>query len=272
MTPIQTIELIAWDLDLYSCRPDPRAHASSARAALTKRLPYQPASAVCEAETQALHNCLLPHHSRPELHEEMQGLDFSLAVVDLRHLVAFQRRLSFNPALAPPNVPQQSDWPSLIHLAFPPLHPVSCDLIHDPQTSTFTLQTTNPNLHLRVTQNSSSPLNLHAGSPFFEVAEYAGRWFLRDGYHRAYALLQAGIFLLPAVVIRARTLGELGATQPQFFPESILLSHHPPRLTDFLDPTLTLPYQRPPTVKTLRITIEETYAPAPLTCTPGDNS
>ena len=37
--------------------------------------------------------------SAPDLHAEMMGLDWSLGVVDLRRLLAFQRRLSFNSTL-----------------------------------------------------------------------------------------------------------------------------------------------------------------------------
>ena len=88
---------------------------------------------------------------------------------------------------------------------------------------------------------------VHAGSPFFEVALYRDRWFLRDGYHRAYALLKAGIFKLPAVIVQARTRAELGAVQPWFFSEETLLfvlstARH---LADFLNDALTLDYDRP---------------------------
>jgi len=116
-------------------------------------------------------------------------------------------------------------------------------------------------VHLRVTGSPSAPLAVHAGSPFFEVAEYAGRWFLRDGYHRAYNLLRAGVFFLPAVIVQARTLEELGAVLPQFFSELILLSDHPPFVSDFLDEALTIQYDRPQTIKTLRIIMEESIAP-----------
>jgi len=108
-------------------------------------------------------------------------------------------------------------------------------------------------------------VSAYAGSPFFEVAQYAGRWFLRDGYHRAYKLLQAGIFQLPAVIVRARTLEELGAAQPRFFSEAILLSEHPPFVSDFLDEDLTIEYDRRPIIKTLCITMEESIAsPFPI--------
>jgi hypothetical protein len=93
------------------------------------------------------------------------------------------------------------------------------------------------------------------------VAQYRDRWFLRDGYHRAYDLLRANIFRVPAVIVYARTLDELGATQPWFFNEETLFSATPPRVLDFLDDALVLEYSRPLLVKTVSVTIEESLAP-----------
>jgi hypothetical protein len=203
--------------------------------------------------------------ARPDLHAEMLGLDWSPGVVDLRGLLAFQRRLSFHPDAPAIAAPCACDWDGLMGIAFAPPHPVICDVDHDAESKTVIVRSTNPNLHLRVGSKAAAPIEVHAGSPFLEVGEYGGRCFLRDGYHRAYALLRANVFQIPAVIVRARTLAELGATQSQFFPEHILLSQHPPRVTDFLDDTLTLEYERPPTVKTLRISMRESIAPAPST-------
>jgi hypothetical protein len=222
--------------------------------------------ALCEEETRTLRRFLDLQQSRRDLQEEMLGLDWSLGVVDLRRLLTFQRRLSFNETLSPMTAPRQGDWHSLIEIAFPPPNPVVCDLVHDAYTKTVTLRSSNPNLQLRVTQDPSTPVAVHTGSPFFEVAQYSDRWFLRDGYHRAYNLLRAGTFQLPAVIVRARTLEELGAVQPRFFSEATLLSNHPLFVSDFLDDRLTIQYDRPPAIKTLRITMDESIVyPPPVT-------
>jgi hypothetical protein len=62
------------------------------------------------------------------------------------------------------------------------------------------------------------------------------------------------------VIVHARTLQELGAVRPWFFSEEVLFSPTPPRVVDFLDDALVLEYDRSPLIKTLRITMEETYA------------
>ena len=267
LNPIRTIELVAWDFDEYKSRPESidRERPVKARELVLRRQLDHSSSALCEQETRLLRDTLDLQHSRPDLHAEMMGLDWFLGVVDLRRLLAFQRRLSFNSTVPAMAVLPQCDWDRLIEIAFASPNPVICDVVHDTDKKTVILQSTNPNVQLRVTQDPAAPVAVYAGSPFFEVAQYAGRWFLRDGYHRAYKLLRAGIFQIPAVIVHARTLEELGAVKPQFFSEAILLSEHPPFVSDFLNDALTIEYERHPIIKTLRITMEESIAfPLPI--------
>ena len=267
LNPIRTIELVAWDFDEYKSRPESfdRERPTKARELVVRRRLDHSSSALCEEETQRLRNTLNRQQSRLDLHAEMMGLDWSLGVVDLRRLLAFQRRLSFNARLPAITVPPQCDWDRLIEIAFASPNPVTCDVVHDADKKMVILQSSNPNMRLRVTQDPAAPIAVHAGSPFFEVAQYAGRWFLRDGYHRAYKLLRAGVFRIPAVIVHARTLEELGAVPPQFFSEAVLLSEHPPFVSDFLNDALVIEYERYPIIKTLRITLEESITfPLPI--------
>jgi hypothetical protein len=167
-------------------------------------------------------------------------------------------------------VPAADDWPALVALAFGPRIPIAYRMIAS-DASEMLLQSENPNLQIRPCKEGvHTPFQIHGGSPFFEVAEYRGRWFLRDGYHRAYQLLRANIVHFPAVIIRARTLAELGPVQPWFFSEDALFSSHPPRLTDFLDDNLIIEYSRPRLLKTLRVTIEESVEPAQPATSSGE--
>jgi hypothetical protein len=204
-----------------------------------------------------LRNCLLNKFSA-----EMQGLEWSVGVVDLRCLLAFQRRLIFDMHFPQPEVPAAEDWPSLIALAFGPPIPIAYTTVVS-SASEIQYQSENPNFQFRLyKENTDTPIQVYGGSPFFEVAEYCGRWFLRDGYHRAFHLLRANIVHFPAVIIRAKTLAELGPVHPWFFSEKTLFGPHPPRLQDFLDEELTIEYSRPRLLKTLRVTIEESIEPA----------
>ena len=253
MTPgqVEILELTAWGLDenpyrpLMPSLPDAPSRPLSAHPALL-------------AEATAL---LAPHlppiHARPDLASEFAHLRWSIAVVDLRALQAFQRRLILDPTQPVQSMPDPADTLALLDLAFPP--PRSTAHLH---LSPNTLQSTNPDLTLRPT-----PLGfeLYGGSPFLEVARLATqagpRFFLRDGYHRACRLLHAGVHAIPAILIEADTMADVFPPGPWFFSQKVLLTSSAPFVEDFLNPRLTVRYTRPRLFKT--ITITETMEPHP---------
>jgi hypothetical protein len=263
--PVRVLELIGWDLDENEFRPASAMQSSrinSARAIVDSRTYVETINPVATEVPSTLAALLKDQLLRQDLRREMQHLEWSLGVVDLRHLLAFQRRLIFDPEYPQPSILATDSWPALIVLTFgSPLSNVFTILSSTP--TELVLQSANPNMQLRpAAAGAPGPFEFHGGSTFFEVAEYRGRWFLRDGYHRAEHLLRSGITHVPAVIIRARTLAELGAVGPWFFSEQVLFGPHPPYVSDFLDDQLTQQYTRPRMLKTLRVTIEESFGPA----------
>jgi hypothetical protein len=256
-------ELAGWMLDEDEYRPATydRGKQSRAQQLVSQRAPFESSSALIEDETAAIQNLLVRQASRSDLLSEMTGLTWSLGVVDLRRLIAFQRRIVSNSSQPTLRTPQADDWPALAAVSFGASNPPEYEIIRKPDANTIVLRSCNPNMSLRFFDDLSSPVSVYGGSPFFEVAQYRGRWFLRDGYHRAYDLLRANIFRTPAVIVYAGTLEELGATQPWFFNEETLFSATPPRVVDFLDDALVLEYNRPLLIKTVSITVEESLAP-----------
>jgi hypothetical protein len=265
-------ELIAWDLDEYlyrslgtSLSQGQLAEAiNRAKQKLSERVFYEPCRALLDIETSQIQPMLAVHAQRPELRQEYEGLDWTLGIVDLRRVLAFQRRLVFDSKFKLLQLPTQNNWTDLLVFSFGAARSTKYRLVHhgnDERCSKFSFQSSNPDLQLRLIEGTQpldhSPFSLYGGSPFFEVAEFHGRWFLRDGYHRAYRLLEAGIYHIPAVVINARTMEEVGATQSCFFAEEQLFSSRPPRVVDFLDDHLVLHYQRRKFKKVIRISIEE---------------
>jgi hypothetical protein len=256
-------ELSRWGLDSYPYRPESVAEVPGLRAvdALSGRAPVAQMDVLLAAETLALQDEFSKQSSRTDLLDEMQGLDWSLGVIDLRPLIAFQRRLTFRPDSPTADARDAHSWASLFSLCFGSAKPANFQLGREEWPQALNIYSSNPNLHLRTLNDSSNLLAAHSGGPFFEVASYRDRWFLRDGYHRAYSLLARGITAVPAVIVKARTLEELGADQPWFFPEDVLFSDNPPRVIDFLNDDLVLQYSRPALHKTIRITIEEILTP-----------
>jgi hypothetical protein len=264
---VRVRELAGWGFDDYEFRPEgfEQERLAIARNLAAKQTLSKQPDALLASESARLADAFRNLSSRSDLVAEMAGLEWSLGVVDLRTLIAFQRRLFFNPAVPKFEIPPPEDWPGLLSLSFGPPKPVHCDLVEDTPTRSLVLQSTNPNLHVRLTADATWPIKLHSGSPFFEVARFRERWFLRDGYHRAYALLKAGLSEVPAVIVNAKTIEELGATELWFFPENILFSASPPYVRDFLDDNLIVEYDRPALVKTIRISMEEILAPVTVT-------
>jgi hypothetical protein len=255
---MQVRELAAWGLDQDEHRPIAyRGNPDVARALVSRRTPFETKPALVPPGDEGLRKRFAEQEPRADLRAEMAGLDWFLGVVDLRLLLAFQRRIILDSKMQESPMPAVDDWDRLIDLCFAKPGPVVCDAVRS--DASVLLRSSSPNLHFRITDDSSNPIAIHSGSPFFEVAQYLDRWFLRDGYHRAYWCLQAGIYHLPAIVVRARTIEELGAVHPWFFPEEMLFSAVPPRVIDFLDDALVIEYHRSPLIKTLRITVEETY-------------
>jgi hypothetical protein len=269
-------ELIAWELDEYPYRNSAmglkRGELSKRVARAQQRLAERECHASCPVllaeETRSVNDLLAECMQRSDLQAEFEGLDWTLAVIDLRQLLAFQRRLVFSARRHASPTPQQDDWPQLISLTIGPQRSTEHHFVRNWSASgdlDISLHSNNPDLQLRLSPNAGrgghSPLSLYGGSPFFEVVRLHERWFLRDGYHRAYRLLQAGVHRIPAVVIYARTIKELGATEPWFFSKEQLFSDRPPRVVDFLDEKLVLSYERTALRKVIRIRVEESLEP-----------
>lgn len=255
-------ELHGWGFDEYEYRPDVPDLASEL---LSKRRPFERSNAVMPTVAEELEERFASLATRQDLISEMSGLTWSLGLVDLRTLIAFQRRVAFSPDIGLLSAPPAGDWHALLEISFGSPKPIDYELFHDHATRTVTLLSSNPNLHIRFGGDPIHPLSVHGGGPFFEVGRLRDRWFLRDGYHRAYALLQAQVFAVPAVIVEASTMTELGANEPWFFSEDVLFSKNPPMVADFLNEELTLKYQRPPFIKTVQIKIEESFKPAAFT-------
>jgi hypothetical protein len=268
-------ELIGWGLDdspyrdsaTRLRREEVAAKIASAQQRLAERECYEDCPDLLAEETESVRHLLTSCATRTDLREEYEGLDWTLGVVDLHHLLAFQRRLVFDPQHHTLPVPAEDDWTALTSLAIGSRRSTNHHVVSKQNMVDgfeMKLSSSNPDLQVRVkptSADSNSPFLLFGGSPFFEVAGFRRRWFLRDGYHRAYRLLQAGVRRVPAVVMYARTIEEVGSTGPWFFSEEQLFSDRPPRVIDFLDENMVLRYERPALRKVIRIRVEESLEP-----------
>lgn len=203
-------ELASWGFDmeadrsLLACDHLQQA-AHKARRRLEVRQPYKAESPISVEQTRSLASLLAARKKTVAGSGEFEGLAWELAIVDLRKLIAFQRRVGFADGYCF-QIEQGTEWQQLLDLAL--------------------------------------PIDAHSSNPYIEVALFSGRWFLRDGYHRSFRLLKQGMCLVPAVVVYAETLAQMGAIGTQFFAPVILFSQRPPMVTDFLDEEIVVCYRR----------------------------
>ncbi|MDM4719781.1 hypothetical protein QTQ03_09395 [Micromonospora sp. WMMA1363] len=122
---------------------------------------------------------------------------------------------------------------------------------YDEQRRIYTFTSTNPNL--KVLGNISAPLRgasgvggfgfaVGTGVSFVEVARCQGRYVLRDGYHRAAALLRRGVSRVPALV---RDSDGYEPSPSGMIPLATVLGPRPPLLGDYHDDLVSVTVLRP---------------------------
>lgn len=118
-----------------------------------------------------------------------------------------------------------------------------------------------PNPNLRLTGHFAAEIQpgmmgfgffVGVSPSFLQVAEFQGRHFLRDGYHRAVGFLQRGIRVVPALT---RTFGPLESLElpAGMLPQGAYFGDRPPCLPDYLDDDVSVDVQLPAFQKMLVI-------------------
>jgi len=201
--------------------------AAQAQGLVRARSRYSRESPLCADEKEIRASLLAARKDAVALSGEFDGLEWELAIVDLRKLIAFQRRIGFT---SPDSQP--------IHL----------------DTSA------------RQLLDLALPLYAASRSPYMEVASYRGRWFLRDGYHRSFRLLNQNVYRSPCIVVYAESLVQMGAVGSRFFSQEVLFSEQPPMVTDFLNEEATVRYCRALPRQIISSIFEQLEQPATAGC------
>jgi hypothetical protein len=209
---------------------------------------------------------------RPEVRATFADIPWQVEWVDLTRVLSVQKMITTD-GLEPRVAEATADPAALIELCLPTAQPVPpLGAFGDPDGHGFALSSLNPNLRV-VGSNvaealvSASPqvppqkvqaftFFVNMGASYIQVAQYQGRSFLRDGYHRATGLLRAGITRVPAVVIDAPSFQYVAPT-PGLFDHEVAFSDRAPRLADFWDDSVSADALQPAVRKVVRIRAEE---------------
>jgi hypothetical protein len=162
-------------------------------------------------------------------------------VVDLARVCAAQPQILVEDARKRVEGIATDDFAAIAEVTLPLPVPAQIPVAFDATKNAWILSSPNPNL--RVAGNFSAPLApgvmgfgfaVALQKSYLQVAGLGGRYFLRDGYHRAYGLLAAGIRYAPALVKEFQSFEQVALPQG-LLPQGAYLGDRPPLLPDYLD-------------------------------------
>jgi hypothetical protein len=239
---------------------DLQVKARAAREAVAARAPFEPQSAILPHAAGDV--VLTQVAARQDIQAAFPGASWRPQYVDLSTLIVLQK-LVVTDGLDQRVAGIAKDSPELLELCLPTQQlPFPIDLTLDPDGHGATLTSLNPNLRVQQVQAGIGPTAgsitffIGPGSPYVTVVELGGRSLLRDGHHRAVALMAAGITAAPAVVVTGTSYAD-AAVVPGLFGPGVTLGDRPPTVADFLDERVSAAATRHPLRKITRMSASE---------------
>lgn len=177
----------------------------------------------------------------------------NVAWVNLRNVYGFQPTVFLDSARERLDGIDLTNRRSLAEVTLPLGAPTSLPIQADEAHHVFTTISRNPNLRVTgqfIAQVGDGPglgFSVSISPSYLVVASYQGRHYLRDGYHRALGLLLAGVSEVPAFVRSYDSIQSL--VPPGMLPHEAFLGERPPRLTDYLDDSVSVDVELPATQK-----------------------
>lgn len=83
-------------------------------------------------------------------------------------------------------------------------------------------------------ESVSVTVQMARSSPFVQVAHFRGRYYLKNGYHRAYQLGKMGFTHIPCIVGEAATWEQVVGKGSVAFSQDLLTSNNPPTVGHFV--------------------------------------
>jgi hypothetical protein len=228
------------------------------RTALNGRPVFAPLDVV-EATPVELEQQMAELRGRADIQQLRAELSCDVGIANLEGVISFQKTVASEEAEVRVARVTQDDWNSLVEVCLPQASLSEIPILFDQPNKAFTVSSLNPNLRINGIgfQNGLFQFQIQVANSIVQVAEYRGRWFLRDGYHRCYGLLRKNITRIPCLIVRAQNFQQVGAAGDIFFSYELLFGDRPPMLRDFLNDTYSRNTQRRATRKVIRIVGQE---------------
>jgi len=234
--------------------PEHLATCQAARAAVAARPPGLDQSALFENLPAELGAHLAALSADPNT-AQLLASSGSPRMVDLRLVCAAQPQIHTEDARRRVEGLTEADPVAIARVTLPLASNEAIPVVFDAVKNAWILSSPNPNL--RVVANFNGPVGsglagfgfaVALSKSYLQVAGLGGRYFLRDGYHRAYGLLALGITKVPALVKEFATFEEVGLPQG-LLPQNTYLGDRPPLLGDYLDDAVSVDTRLPITQK-----------------------
>ena len=183
----------------------------------------------------------------PTFKEHLGGMkDWSFGLVEIGKLHAFQPNLNLDYVnRLKERAPIPKDISGLLKFCLPTREEISkspAAATFNPNTNTFTLASENLDVRILGNVQGEDPqtgrrffgIAYGGGLPQISVVEYKGLYMIKNGYHRAYSLLEKGHDFMPCLIVRTDNYQLTGASGPGFFGFDLMLSDRSPIMNDFL--------------------------------------
>jgi hypothetical protein len=166
---------------------------------------------------------------------------WDIALVDLRRVCAFQPNVFTDHAGERVQQVDPDDLRSIAAVSLPIPAPTTLPIEFDATKNAWLISAPNPNLRIVGNFHAQVPPGIPGfgfavgvSPSFLQVANFQGRHFLRDGYHRAFGFVSRQIFVVPVLV---KTFGpfEDRGIPAGMLPQGAYLGDQPPCIPDYAD-------------------------------------
>lgn len=189
---------------------------------------------------------LLDHHIN-ELRQspgavQMFAEGWDVQLVDLRRVCAYQPSLFSDQAIQRVSGVDSSDIVGIAGITLPLSSTIELPIQFDQIRQAWMVSSANLNLRVAAAPPTPGPnggpilgFSVLMPASYVQVANYRGRYFLRDGYHRAFGFLSRGIDIVPAFVRELTVFEEMIPDTRGMLPQDSYQGVRPPVVADYLD-------------------------------------
>lgn len=166
---------------------------------------------------------------------------WTVKIADLRGVCTIQPQVEIINSKERTNIQTKDNLVEIAKISIPKTSPTQLAGSFDQTKNAFVFSSPNPNLKILAPVNTVDGIFgfvVGVANSFVQVVKVNGRYFMRDGHHRAYGFLSNEINLVPVLYREFNSINDMGLPQGLFPPET-LIGNNPPRLLDYFEDSVS---------------------------------